>query len=69
MGNLDHPVDFTTRSRSAVSLAKRPVINCSRRENIVPAPHTQLAVDIGEGTTAVAGELQGDGFGRGDDCI
>ena len=36
-------------------------------ENIVPASHTQFVVDVREGTVMVAGELQGDGFGRGDD--
>ena len=48
---------------------ERPGIGYSRLENIVSAPHTQSEVGIGEVMVKVLGEPQGDGSGRGDDCI
>ena len=63
-------MDSTACSWSAVSpLTERPIIRCLPPKNIVPAPHTQLAIGMGEGTAMVGGELQGDGFGRGNDGI
>ena len=68
MSNYDCLVDSTTHSPSRRDrLSKYPLLI---PENTVPAPHTQFAVDAGEGTVMVlAGELQGDGFRRGDDCF
>ena len=41
----------------------RPTIRFSHPENIVPTPHTQLVIGMGEGTAAVTGEFQGNAFG------